>query len=252
MSHLKQNFGDYKNQCVKDIMSLQSEFMKLYDIDGYEEWFYDHDIGAFHFKSTDGRNLYFKYVDVGSFSTKTNTWKWSWDNETTPKHVSKPLEKVRIYGLSNNFSQLTEGLTDGDEYTGWEMTSVSAKLLNVIGAYRVPQEHLFIYFIFTNELTHDEYEELKNKYTTCNAHISDRIAFVCQHLLNDTSKGFHEPFDSDSSIEQEDDYQAWCDQCEKIRLQEGEWTETAMAFADIKIVCNQCYFAIKERKFLNF
>ncbi len=247
MSASKQNFENYKSQCVTDLMSLQPEFIKLYDINSYENWFYDHGIGAFHFKSDNGRNLYFKYVDVGSFSTKTNTWNWSWDNNTTPKHVRSALEKVKTFGTNNNFEQLTKGLFEGDEYTGWEMTAISAKLLNMIGAYSIPQEHLTIYFIFTNELTGKEYEELKEKYASCDTHISDRVAFVCQHLINNTAIGFNEAFDSDPAIEQDDEYQAWCDECEKIRFKEDGWTDEAMAFANIKIVCNQCYFDIKER-----
>lgn len=116
-----------------------------YDINSYEHWYYDHGIGAFHFKSDDGRNLYFKYVDVGSFSTKLNTWMWSWDNKSTPKHVAKGLEKVKSYGEENNFKDLSQGLLEnGDEYTGWALTAVAAKLLNAIGAYRIPQEHLDI------------------------------------------------------------------------------------------------------------
>lgn len=128
------------------------------------------------------------------------------------------------------------------------MTAISTKLLSTIGAYRIPQEHLFIYFIFTNELTQEEYNELKNKYVNCSNHIADRAAFVCQHLLDNMSTGFHEAFDSAPLIEPDDEHQAWCDQCEKIRFMEGEWTDTAMAFANIKVVCNQCYFDIKERK----
>lgn len=251
MSASKQNFEDYKSECVTAIMSLQPEFMNLYDIDSYENWFYDHGTGAFHFKSDDGRNLYFKYVDVGSFSTKTNTWNWSWNNSYTPKHVNRALKKVVTFGADNNFEQLTKGLFEGDEYTGWEMTAISAKLLNTIGCYRIPQDHLFIYFIFTNELTHEEYEELKDKYVNCDKHISDRVAFVCQHLINNTSVGFHEAFDFDPTIELDDDRQAWCDECEKIRLKEGEWTDEAMTFANIKVVCDQCYFEIKERNQTN-
>jgi hypothetical protein len=96
MSASEQSFEDYKSQCVTDLMSLQPEFIKLYDINSYKHWFYDHSTAAFHFKSDDGRNLYFKYVDVGSFSTKTNTWNWSWDNDTTPKHVSYALEIMTL------------------------------------------------------------------------------------------------------------------------------------------------------------
>jgi hypothetical protein len=60
-------FGNFEDGCVKQLSSLQEEFKKLYDINSYEHWYYDHDMGVFHFKSDDGRNLYFKYVDVGSF-----------------------------------------------------------------------------------------------------------------------------------------------------------------------------------------
>jgi hypothetical protein len=227
--------------------SLQNEFMQLYDINSYENWYYDHDIGAFHFKGDDGRNLYFKYLKVGSFSTETNTWKWSWDNKFTPRHIKKPLEKVKAFGEANHFEPLTKGLINGDEYTGWEMTAVSAKLLNALGMYRIPQEHLFIYFIFINELTQEQYDALKDKYTACDIHASGRVAFVCRHLINAGDQGFHEAFESDPLIEEEDDYQAWCNECERVRSKAGEWNDESMAFADIKVVCDECYFEIKKR-----
>jgi hypothetical protein len=247
MTSSEQNFEDYQDKCLEDVSSLQDEFMKLYDIDSYEHWFYDHGIGAFHFKSDDGRNVYFRYIDVGSFSTKADTWNWSWDNKSTPLHVSQPLEKVKIFGQTNNFAELTQGLFNGDEYTGWAMTAVSAKLLNAIGAYRVPQEHLFIYFIFTNELTQEEYEALKDKYINCDSHVSGRIAYVCQHLNKDTFTGFHEAFDPDTITDEDDGYQAWCDECEKERMKEGEWNDTSMAFAKIRLVCDRCYFDIRKK-----
>ena len=243
-----QNFENYKDNCLSDILLLQDEFMKLYDIPSYEEWYYDHGIGAFHFKSHNGRNLYFKYVDVGSFSTKRNTWNWSWDNKSTPYHVSRRLEKIKAFGETNGFEQLSQGLFEGDEYTGWAMTAIAAKLLNAIGLYRVPQEHLFIYFVFTNELTQEEYDSLRDKYVECETHNTGRTAFVCQHLNKDSYTGFHEAFESDPLVEdEEDDYQAWCDKCEKVRLKQGEWNDVSMAFAKIKIVCDQCYFEIKKR-----
>jgi hypothetical protein len=209
-------FENFKDECVQQLSALQDEFLKVYEINSYEHWYYDHGMGVFHFKSDDGNNLYFKYVDVGSFSTKKNTWMWSWNNKTTPKHVTKGLEKVRAYGEEKNFSDLSEGLLEnGNEYTGWAMTAISAKLLNGIGAYRIPQEHLFIYFIFSNEITQEEYERLEDKYVECDTHGSSRAAFVCQHLNKDTYAGFHEAFESNPLIDPDDDYQAWCDECEK-------------------------------------
>lgn len=243
----EKDFEAYSNRCSNEMSSLQNDFMQLYDISSYEHWYYDHGIGAFHFKADNGRNLYFKYVDVGSFSTKTNTWNWSWDNQSTPGHVKSRLKKVQAFGVINNYDRLTTGLINGDEYTGWELTTVAAKLLSAIGMYRIPHEHLFIYFVFVNELTKEQYDKLKDKYVACDVHNSGRTAFVCQHLINSEYLGFNEAFDFELSIEEDDDYQAWCNECEKVRAKEGEWNDESIAFADIKVVCEECYFVIKKR-----
>lgn len=245
-------FEKFKDACVEQLSPLQDEFMELYDINSYEHWFYDHGIGAFHFKSDDGRNLYFKYVSVGSYSTEKNTWMWSWENKSIPWHVKRRLEKVRAYGEDNEFYDLSLGLLEnGDEYTGWALTAITVKLLNAIGAYRVPQKHLFIYFVFTNELTQEEYDALKDKYIECDTHGTARVAFVCQHLLKGSNLGFNEAFESNPLIEPDDDYQAWCDECEKAWEKEGEWNETSMDFAKIKLVCDQCYFETKRRNLIS-
>jgi hypothetical protein len=240
-------FEEFRKECFDIVTQVQEEFMRVYNILSYEHWFYDHKKGAFHFQSKDGRNLYFKYIDIGSFSTETNTWMWSWHNNSVPKHVTKGLEKVREFGIKNNFEKLCEGLIDADEYTGWDLTNIAARLVNAIGVYRVPQDHLFSYFVFTDELTPEQYESLNYNYVTCETHGETRLAFICEHLNKNNYTGFHEAFDSNPLIEPDDDYQAWCDECEKIRLQHDGWNDYAMSFVKLKIVCDQCYFEIKRR-----
>jgi hypothetical protein len=242
------SFEDFKNECIEQTTPLQEAFIKLYHINSYEHWFYDHGIGAFHFRSDDGRNLYFKYVDVGSYSTKTNSWLWSWDNNSVPKRVTIGIEKVRAFGEAKGFSELSQSyITEADEYTGWALASITAKLLSAIGLYRIPQDHLFSFFVFTNELTQEEYDFLKEKRIDCDRHGSSRMAFVCQHLLSGKGLGFHETFDSDPLVEAKEDCQAWCDECEKAWEKEREWNETFTAIVKLKLVCEQCYFDIKSR-----
>lgn len=246
MNFEEQDFESYTNDCLEDLTALQNDFMTLYDIESYENWFYDQDTGVFQFKSEDGRILYFKYLSVGSFSTKANTWKWSWDNKSVSPHLSRSIEKVKLLGQTRNFEDLTKGLFEGDEYTGWAMTAISGKILNAMGAYRVEMEHLFVYFIFINELTQEQYDSLKEKVIACDAHKSGLVAFICQHLNRSTYTGFHEAFDPDTITDEDDGYQAWCDECEKVRLAEGGWNDTSMAFAKIKLVCDQCFFEIRD------
>jgi hypothetical protein len=241
------NYDEFRRTCCEDMTSLQHAFMKLYNIESYEHWFYDHGIGIFHFKSDDGRNLYFKYADVGTFSNVKKTWMWSWHNNSTPEKVKRRMNRVKEYGEVNGFELLTQGLIDGDEYTGWEFTTITAKLLNAIGMYRVPSGYLHAYFVFTGEVTHEVYEEMKKWQVTCDIHESGRASFVCQHLLRGEHKGFNETFDSDPSVEQEDDYQAWCDECEDLWMREKDWTDVFRAFVNLRIVCDECYFVIKGR-----
>ena len=44
---------------------------------------------------------------------------------------------------------------------------------------------------------------------------------------------------------EEDKFQAWCSECEKVRLSTDGWNEESMEFAKNKIVCETCYFEIK-------
>ena len=213
---MSESFSQYRDMCVEEISSLQDEFKKVYDLNSYERWSFDEDFGVFHFESDDGRKLYFKYSLVGSFSQKTSTWKWSWDNEHLKLSERRRIDEVKAFGEQNDFTSLTTGLIEADEYTGWEMTSIAAKILSSIGAYRFTKEHLTFYIVFSNELTQEQYDKWNEHAVTCESHGTSRAAFVCQHLNKDTYTGFHEAFESNPLIEPDDDYQAWCDECEKM------------------------------------
>ena len=82
----------------------------------------------------------------------------------------------------------------------------------------------------------------------CRNHGPKREAFVCAHLDLKTIKGFNEAFDTFKGMElgDEDDLQAWCNDCESIRLKYNGWNEESERFAKIKLVCEDCYFEFKR------
>jgi hypothetical protein len=241
------NFLFFKEKCIDELSALQDEFKKLYDMDKYTEWYYDQGLGIFTL-TFEGNHIYFKYVDVGSYSQNTNTWKWSWDNEHTPDNVKIGMDKIPLRGKEMKYEELTNGLIEGEAELGWEMTAIANKFINGFGAYRVTSEHLDIYFLFVNEVDSESYKKLKEKYVTCGEHGSRRRAFICQHLNRSTKTGFEESFPSykDMELEEDDDFQAWCNDCEKVRSKEDGWNDESMKFAKIKVVCEKCYFEIKE------
>jgi len=88
--------------------------------------------------------------------------------------------------------------------------------------------------------------ENHNKVECCDHGLRNR-AFVCQHLITSEFPGFWESFDSDSTKKYVDgELNAWCDECDKILLEQGEWNDMSEAFAKIKLICDACFFEMKK------
>ena len=242
------DYNSFAEACVEELKTLQDNFQNEYDVDWYDNWFYNQSTGLLTF-STGDQELNFKYFSVGSFSEKTSTWKWSWDNDSTLENVKEKANIVKEFGQRSNFSKLTSGYFDSDEFEAWEFVAIAAKLTSGIGVYRpVNDRQLKMFFVLTEFIDNETAKKIKDKYVECEAHEYRRIAFVCKHLNNKTKVGFQEAFETfeDMELLEDDDFQAWCDECEVVRQSEGEWNEKTMNFASIKLICEKCYFEMKE------
>jgi len=81
----------------------------------------------------------------------------------------------------------------------------------------------------------------------CTTHGEQYAAFICQHLVEGIELGFWEPFDSTADeIYTEGELNGWCDKCDDVLMEEGEWNDKSEAFAKIQVVCTKCYFSIKK------
>lgn len=241
------DFDDFLENCYDELLEKQDRFTEQYNISSYQSWFYDQVTGIFTFENP-GDKIYFRFEIVGTLSDKSGTWKWSWDNEYIDPMVRASMAKIKAFGERNQFEKLREGLWKAEEIDGWEMTAIAAYLLNAIGTYRVPSNG-FIFMLFIEKLTEKEVSQIKERYVFCDAHETARRAFVCQHLNTKTVTGFHEAFETFPGMEldEEEDFQAWCDQCNLAFEKEGEWTDEAMELVNLKVICEHCYFEMKER-----
>jgi len=75
----------------------------------------------------------------------------------------------------------------------------------------------------------------------CGSHGSRRAAFVCQHLVRGSGLGFFVP------DVPEEDLQAWCSECEEVRLKFDGWHEESEKFARITLICDMCFECARER-----
>lgn len=84
---------------------------------------------------------------------------------------------------------------------------------------------------------------MDSKKISCETHGTRVTAIVCRHMIQskDRAVGFIE-----NSADPED-LQAWCSECERVFIEEGDKTQRFRSFNDFAVVCDACYAALKER-----
>lgn len=206
------NYQDYLSECFQESSIKQAALEKKYELKSFSTWFYDQASGILTL-SDKNKELNFRYFEVGTYSKKSNTWKWSWDNNHTLKKVKDKVELVKDFGTENEYTKLTHGEFESYKEEGWQFASITLKLLNGIGLYRPETDRHYIFLVLSELVDHGVAQEEKDKYVDCERHERRRRAFICQHLKNNSRNGFEEAFPTYEGMEFEyddDDFQAWC------------------------------------------
>ena len=128
----------------------QDALMKQYKLGEHKRFDWDQDTGSLVFSNDGVKAVIAKVQFVGSISTKSDTWLWSWANNTILENVKDQMHIIKEYGDHNGYEALAIDKWEGDEVDGWEMTSITAKLLNAKGAYRTESDNGFTYMIITD------------------------------------------------------------------------------------------------------
>jgi hypothetical protein len=123
---------------------------KEFSISKHERWDLDQDTGELVFSNKGKPAVVAKIQFVGSLSTKSKTWLWSWANNSIDPKLSAGMQAVREHGRKNGFTKLTERRWSADNADGWEMTAVANYLLKGKGVYRPPFEGGFSYVVITD------------------------------------------------------------------------------------------------------
>lgn len=245
------NYENFASKEIQNLISIQNKFKESFIIDSYKNWFYDGETELLRLYNSDEDEIFFKYIPIGSYSLNSKTWMWSWFNDSTIEKSKQETSKIKNFGIENHYNKLTQGTFTSDEYDGWEFLAISLKILGGIGTYKINSEHLEIYMLITEHIfseDSDKIKKLKQKKVECKNHGFARPAFVCQHLNFEKQKGFEEAFETfeGMDLEEGEDFQAWCNECEKIRIKFDGWNEESEKFAKIKLVCENCYFELKK------
>jgi len=244
------DYEQFAGEKCHELMRIQEEFKEKFGIDHYEHWTYDAELELLRLYNDDNDQLYLKYTPVGTFSLKSETWMWSWFNEHSIEPSKDNVLAVKDFGIEKDYSKLIDGTFPADEYDCWEFAAIAFDILDGMGLYRVATEKLHIYMLIIGIVSENSSDVIKfnQKKVECKSHGLSRAAFVCQHLDLEHPKGFEEAFETykGMDLDEGDDFAAWCNECEKVRIQHDGWNEKSEEFAKIKLICEECYFELKK------
>lgn len=138
--HDEAAFDRLVSEACQYLESAQDVLKKQYRLDAYERYDWNQETGQLAFSHGGIARVIADIVFVGSLSTVTNTWLWSWANRSHLEHVKAPMRKVRDFGDKHRYHKLAAAHWKAVETDGWNMTAVAAQLLKAQGAYRTPSE----------------------------------------------------------------------------------------------------------------
>ncbi len=126
------DFEVWKHEAVHGAQALNDQCMREFRL------------GSCYFLEDGIPRVAASVVVVGTYSTKSETWLWSWANESLPSAVKDSMRAVRNWGSREGVRDLTEPKFPADEEYGWELASVVLRLLNAICIYRYPFSSGFV------------------------------------------------------------------------------------------------------------
>ena len=239
-------FAEFRHEAVHGLMKLNQNCDEEFQIPSWPKWEYDLDRKTLAFSKEGVSKVIASIEVVGTTSITGGTWLWGWANKNLPENATNAVAKVRTFGEVENVAELTRASSPDNEYLGWEMTAIAAKVLGAKGAYRCPGENGFLYLVYTCIRFAADKKETRNAFEQieCTTHGSGLQAYVCEHLISNPEQEWFSA-DPDEESKWPD---AWCAACDVYFQQEGEWNNKNESNIKIKLLCHHCYERLRSHE----
>jgi hypothetical protein len=239
-----EEFSQFRHESIHALKRLNEANEQGFRISSWSRYDYDLDRGTLTFSQEDVVRVVASILVVGTTSQSAGTWLWSWANAHLPESVSEPVKKVRDFGISEDVAELADRYLQDDEYVGWAMTAIAARILDAMGAYRCPGTNGYIYMLLTDIAFADlPPVGTKKKQISCGTHGPAYGTYVCEHLIGNPEQQWF----SEEPNQENPWPDAWCGICDATFQTQGEWNEKNENNLKIKLLCHFCYEAFRAR-----
>ena len=239
-----EEFAIFKHDAVHELMELNETCKQRFKIDSWPRWDYDLAECTLTFSEAGIPKVIAAIQIVGTTSRSEGTWMWGWANDSLPPVATESMSAVRTFGENEVITQLQTATLADDDYLGWEMTALAAKVIGAKGGYRCPTDGGFVYLIYL----HIDFASADNKEVRysikCSHHTKGFATFICEHLERTPQQKWY----SNPPDEEDEWPDAWCAACEALFQEEGGWNEANESRREIVAVCHHCYETLRSEE----
>jgi hypothetical protein len=136
-----EEFQTFLDESMDALLEKQAALKAEFGLSNFSRWHFDQATEQLHFfNKMDQLSLVAYVIDIGSFASNSNTWKWAWANDTVLPSLREKAEPLKELGTLTGFDMFTSesAVAIENENMAWELTAMGVRHLNAIGAYRAP------------------------------------------------------------------------------------------------------------------
>lgn len=125
--------------------SLNNKFDSRWDFESFSHWHLDQEKKRLTLEGA--KRIECEIQIIGSYSKNSETWLWSWDNDSIEENLTEASKVVRSFGANEGIEKLVNARWYGSEADGWSMTSLAALLSDGIACYKASYEGGSIFMV---------------------------------------------------------------------------------------------------------
>ncbi len=143
----EQQFTVFVEECKRELQPKMEAAITKWRLDSFKRYDLDQTKGTLVFTDDSGHKVSCTVQVVGTFSTASQTWLWSWASPWVTDPLKKDSEVVREFGRTNGVEKLTSEKWSATEADGWAMAAVAARLAGAESVYRLPNRDAYIFML---------------------------------------------------------------------------------------------------------
>lgn len=140
-----EQFDEYVDQCYEELELKQGQLFEKYYLGNYESYWFDQESASLQFKNAEKVELEFEVIPIGSWSSASKSWMWSWANQSLNEKLKAQTTKLKDLANFTGFDTFESATFDADEMMAHEITAMAVHHLEALGLYILPSKNLKIF-----------------------------------------------------------------------------------------------------------